>query len=172
MGGTFNFKTVAVLFGVVLLCYVAVFRGIEYWRQHQGPWVVQFETNQQGRPLLLIEHSNRHINNVRLVFAQETTSATNLPARLTFDRPRQPLPFGARLHEDLVSLPGVETWDLFGHVIELAPRRLAVNGRAVPWTSGQTIELWSTNKPPAPLAPAKSIEDTVSPRPNAGAEGK
>ena len=159
MGGTLNFKTLAGLFAAVLVLYLVVFQGIEYWRGKNGPWIVEFDTNHTGHPFLLLEHAKMDLHDLRLVFPEESTLATNLPARLTFDRPRQHLPFGRRLHEDLVKLPGVISLEVFGHAVELAPRRLAINGRALPWRSDQTIELWATNKAVQPLPPAESLQD-------------
>jgi hypothetical protein len=160
MSGTFNLKRVALLFAAVLASYLVIFVGIEHWRRMSGPWVVLFDVDERGRPSLVIEQDRMNVRAVRILLEDETVVPTNLPVRLTFDRPRQPLPFGRRLHEDLVQLPGVETFDLFGHIVELAPRRLALNGRHVPWQSDQTFRLWPTNKLSGEFAPAKSLRDT------------
>ena len=158
--GILQLKRVAMLFTAVLIAYLLVFNGIEYWRQTNGPWIVLFDTNQAGHPMLVIEHEKRNLQNVRVTFLDETITATNIPARLSFNRPRQPLPFGRRLHEDLVKLPGVETFEMFGHVVELAPRRLVLDGREIPWKSGQAHALWASNKLDRPMVPAKSMRDT------------
>ena len=58
----------------------------------------------------------------------------------------------------LFVLPGVITFDLFGHEIELMPRTLVINKKEVPWKSESVIELWPTNKLPQPLKPAHHDE--------------
>ena len=155
----FSKKSAALLFVGVLLAYIFIFHGIEYWRQRQGPWIVRFATNDLGYPLVDLKHNARGIEQVRLIFEGESTAATNLPVILMLDKPRQPLPFGRRLHEDLIILPGVETWDLFGHLIEFAPRRLLVNGREYAWSPTQTITVSPTNKPASEFPAADSIKD-------------
>ena len=84
-------------------------------------------------------------------------TATNaLPQTVLFDRPRKPAPFGKVIYEDLTQLPGVVTFDLFGHEIELLPRVLVVNKRQIKWNSQASIELWPTNKLPQPPKPRPS----------------
>jgi hypothetical protein len=60
------------------------------------------------------------------------------------------------IYEDLTFLPGVVTFDLFGHEVELLPRALIANKKQVPWKSGVTIDLWPTNKPAEPPRPPKA----------------
>jgi hypothetical protein len=66
--------------------------------------------------------------------------------------------FGRVLYEDLTILPGVVTFDLFGHEIELLPRTLIINKKEIPWKSESVLELWPTNKPVQPPKPAHQDE--------------
>jgi hypothetical protein len=59
------------------------------------------------------------------------------------------------IYEDLTFLPGVVTFDLLGHEVELLPRALVVNKKLVEWQSGMTVDLWPTNKPAEPPQPPK-----------------
>ena len=82
--------------------------------------------------------------------------ASNATGRVLFDRVKQPVPFGKVIYEDLTFLPGVVTFDLFGHEIELLPRALIANKKQVAWQSGVTVDLWPTNKPAEPPHPPKA----------------
>jgi hypothetical protein len=146
-------KSVVLAFVIVLALYLVVFHGIEHLRQRHGPWTARFRTDGRGEPMLVVTQDYLHLSDVKLVFHGEQT--TNAPADVRFDRVKQPVPFGTVIYEDLTFLPGVVTFDLFGHEIELLPRALIVNKKIVPWRSGATIELWPTNKPAVPPKPPR-----------------
>ena len=141
-------KSIAVVFVVVVILYFASFWGIEKLRQHRGPWVVAFGSNSQGEPTLTVSQTARGLSEVRLVVHGE--SITNPPVTVRFDRVLQAVPFGTVIYEDLTFLPGVVTFDLFGHEVELLPRVLVVNKHEVPWQQGAVVDLWPTNKPAIP----------------------
>lgn len=153
MSSSLSIKTVVLLFVAVLAAYCAVFLGIERTRTHKGPWEAEFQHDPQGLPTLSISQTNLGLSGVRIVFHGE--SVTNEGGRVLFDRVKQPAPFGQVIYEDLTFLPGVVTFDLFGHEIEVLPRVLIVNKRQVPWQSGLTIDLWPTNKPAEPPHPPR-----------------
>ena len=146
MNSGFTLKSFAVCFAVVVVFYLGVFHGIEHWRQKKGPWEVSFTADAQGQPAVVASQPGLKISNVTLVFLEEQVPQTNLPQRIRFDRPLKPVPFGRKLYEDLTVLPGVVTFDFFGHEIELLPRVLIINRREIPWQSGRTLELAATNK--------------------------
>ena len=148
-------KSVVLTFLLVLGLYLAVFYGIEFWRHKQGPWDVTFTTDASGNPGIVIYQPSLNISSVEILFPGEKTLVTNRSQRMLFDRPLKTLPFGKRVHEDLTSLPGVETLDLFGHEIELLPRTLVVNRKEIPWRSEMVIELAPTNRIPNLPRPAK-----------------
>ena len=150
-----SFKSVVLTFLVVLGLYLASFYGIEFWRQNKGPWEVTFTTDSQGNPGIVVYQPKLNISSVEILFPGEKTLATNRSQRVIFDRPLKTIPFGQRIHEDLTSLPGVETLDLFGHEIELLPRTLIVNRKEIPWKSEMVIELAPTNRIPNLPRPPK-----------------
>jgi hypothetical protein len=84
---------------------------------------------------------------------------TNSIQVVTFDQGHQQIPFGKVLYEDLRSMPGIVTFDFFGHEIELRPRLLVINRKELPWTSARTIALSPTNKVVEPLKSPNSSRD-------------
>jgi hypothetical protein len=147
-------KSIALLFFAVLGLYLAVFFGIERARQHKGPWEVDFQANTPGNPTLIVSHPKLGLRDVKIVVHGEI--ATNAGGQVSFDKVKQPVPFGKVIYEDLTFLPGVVTFDLFGHEIELLPRALIANKKQVAWKSGVTVELWPTNKPAEPPHPPRA----------------
>jgi len=145
-------KSVILFFVAILALYLAAFYGWEHWQRRLGPWEVEFTTDTQGEPAVEINQSGLKISSLRLVFQGERVAATNLNQRVVFNRVERQGPFGKVIYEDLRSMPGVVTFDFFGHEIELVPRVLVVNRSEVPWKSPQVIELSPTNKPA--IAPA------------------
>jgi len=139
-------KSIVLCFFSVLILYAAVFSGVQYWREKDGPWQVTFITSATGEPSIEITHEKLNVANLNLLFPGQTVTSSNLNATVVFDRPQQPLPFGKRLHEDLVSFPGVETLELFGHQIELFPRSLRIDGTEHSWKSNTTLTI--TPSPP------------------------
>jgi hypothetical protein len=154
MQSGFTARSIVLLFLVVLALYAAVFFGLEKTRRHKGPWEVSFQTNTQGDPTLMVSQAKLGLSDVSIVVHGENTS--NVTGRVVFDRVKQPVPFGRVIYEDLTFLPGVVTFDVFGHEIELLPRALIVNKKLVDWQSAMTVELWPTNKPAEPPHPPKA----------------
>ncbi len=146
-------KGVVALFFAVVVLYFGVFHGIEYARHRKGPWEVTFQPDGQGNPTLAISQPALGLRDVKMVFHGESSS--NLTARVLFDRPLRSIPFGKVIYEDLTFLPGVVTFELFGHEVELLPRVLIANKNEVPWASGATIDFWPTNKPAERPKPPK-----------------
>lgn len=146
MKTTFPWKQTIALFVAVLLTYLAVFNGIEWLRHRKGPWRVVFETNS-------IHISQPYLKISAVVeFPGENAGNTG---RVAFDKPKKAVPYGKLLYEDLTFLPGVVTFDLFGHEIELLPRVLIVNKKEIRWDQADHLQLWATNKPAIPPKPAK-----------------
>lgn len=146
-------KKVLLLFAVVLAIYLALFFGIEHSRGTKGPWLVEFRGAPGGDAMLVVSQSHLNLSNVHVIVHGESVSNTS--SRVSFDRVKQPVPFGSVIFEDLTFLPGVVTFNLLGHEVELMPRALVVNKKLVPWQSGMTVELWPTNKPVVPPHPPK-----------------
>jgi len=146
-------KSIALLFPVVVVLYLAVFYGIEHVRHRKGPWEVDFQTNADGAPRILVSQASIGLEQMAILFHTET--ASNATGHVSFDQVRRPVPFGRVLYEDLTFLPGVVTFDLFGHEIELLPRVLIANKQKIRWRSGGVLDLWPTNKLPEPPKPPK-----------------
>jgi hypothetical protein len=148
-------RYIAVWFVIVLAVYLASFHGIEYLNHRKGPWEVSFMADAQGNPAIVAYQPRLDISSVEILFSGEKVPQTNLSQRVVFDRPLREVPFGKVIYADLRTLPGVVTFDLFGHEIELLPRVLIVNKKEIPWKSEMNIELSVTNKPARPPKPPK-----------------
>ncbi len=144
----FPLITAVKVFVVAVVCYVAAFGIIEHLRHRNGSWVLTFQTDSVGIPSLRIDQAKLGIQGVVLRFPEERHLTNNLSTGVQFDTPQRPLPFGVRVFEDLTFLPGVETLDVFGHEIELAPRVLVVDRKEIAWTSTQLVTLASRDKIP------------------------
>lgn len=158
MNSGFTPRTVAIVFLVALAFYFGGFHGLEYLRVRKGPWEVSFQpgSTQPGStngaavaPAVVIDQPALGIQGVKIVFHGEQT--TNHAGVVRFDGVKQEARFGEVIYEDLTFLPGVVTFNLFGHEIELVPRMLVVNRKTIPWHNGAVIDLWPSNKPAAPL---------------------
>ena len=147
-------KPLVALFFAVAVLYFGAFHGLEYARHRKGPWEIAFQTDAQGNPTLAINQPALGLRDVKIVVhGEKTTSAV---ARVSFDRPLRAVPFGKVIYEDLTFLPGVVTFDLFGHEVELLPRILIANRKEISWSSGETVDLWPTNKPAEPPKPPRT----------------
>ena len=151
MNSGFPIKPVALLFVCVCALYFGVFHGLEFLRHRKGAWVIDFQTASDGSPALKVSQTALGLSNFTLVLRGEPM--TNQPGQVWFDRVRRPVPFGRVIYEDLTFLPGVITFDLYGHEIELLPRMLVANKQQIPWHSGDSVDLWPSNKPAQPPQP-------------------
>lgn len=155
-------KSVLLLFAVVAGLYLAVFYGIEYGNHRKGPWEVEFISDGTGNPSIVIYQPKLNISSVEIIFAGEKVSQTNLAQKALFERPFDSLPFkmplGEMIYQDLRTLPGVLTFNFFGHEVELLPRALIVDKKEVPWKSETVIELSAANKPAKIPKPPKGWE--------------
>ncbi len=153
MKSGFNAGTVGLIFAVVLVLYLVTFFGIEGARQAHGPWQVEFQPGETNPPTLVVSQTYLNVSGVKIVLHGERV--TNAPGRVVFNRVKLPVPFGRVLYEDLTFLPGVVTFDLLGHEVEIMPRALVVNKKLLPWQPGMTVDLWPTNKPAEAPKPPK-----------------
>jgi hypothetical protein len=156
-------KSIALWFAIVLGLYLGIFYAVEYWNHRQGPWEVTFLTDQAGKPSIAISQPKLNISAVRIDFNGEKISTTKLSEKVQFAEPSPtlpfPTPFGQVIYQDLRALPGVVTFNFFGHEVELLPRVLVVNKKELPWRSGTTLELSPADKPSSPPKPPKGWED-------------
>jgi hypothetical protein len=144
-------KQFILVFLVALVGYFVLYYAIEGRRKHNGPWQITFTNGVSGEPAFVINQPKLGITNLSLTFPGATTSATNL-GTLTFVQPQETpfdIPFGKCIFQDLTSLPGTLTFDMFGHEIELIPRVLTIDKKERPWESTIVITLpaFGTNAP-------------------------
>ena len=152
-------KSIALWFLIVLGLYLGCFYSIEYLNRRKGPWQLEFVSDARGQPRLIVNHSTLNIRDVNIVFRDEQVPRVNLSEKVLLERPLTslpgPAPFGEIIYEDLRSLPGVVTFNFFGHEVELLPRVLIANKKEVSWRSGMELDLYMTNKPAQPPKPPK-----------------
>ena len=151
------FRTLLILFALVLAFYLASFYGVEYLRHRKGPWVMRFDRATDGTPIVEISQPHLGINGTRIVFRGEVYTNAAETVSFALPEPTRPVPFGRVIYEDLTFLPGVVTLDLFGHEIELVPRTLVVNRLGLAWETGMEIFLTPTNKPATPPQPPSAL---------------
>lgn len=142
-------KSIALTFVLALVFYFIAYAWLSKRQTRQGPWQVVFTNDPAGVPALVITQPKLGLTNVTLRFPEEKIPATNTTGLVLFDTPQKPVPFGTLLYDDLMFLPGIVTFDLFGHEIELQLHNVVLNRSRHPWQSGETISLWATNKLPA-----------------------
>jgi hypothetical protein len=141
-------KHFGIAFLLAVIVYASFFACDSHLRHRKGAWKVEF-ASKAGEPMITINEPNLEIRNVRVVFVGEKT--TNAAGSVEFDFPGKDIPFGRIKFEDLTYLPGSEVFDFFGHEVQLMPKTLTINKRAMPWKSGAVIEAHSNEKfPPVP----------------------
>ena len=144
-------KQFSLVFLAALAGYFILYYAIEGRRKHNGPWQITFTRNASGDPAFVINQPRLGITNLSLTFSGATISTTNLGTQ-TFAQPRETpfnVPFGRCIFQDLTSLPGTLTFEMFGHEVELIPRVLTIDKKERPWDSGIVISLpvLGTNSP-------------------------
>lgn len=140
-----TWKSVSFTFVVALIFYVLAWSWMSRRQTGQGPWQVAFGTNAAGVPQITVQQNALGISNVTVRFADESVG-TNVSGTVAFTKPQLRVPFGRVAYDDLMFQPGSVALDCFGHLIELLPRDLGLNGQPTPWRSGEEYTLWPTNK--------------------------
>ncbi len=141
-----TWKSVVLTFVLALVFYLFAWSWMSKRQGGRGPWRVGFQTNSAGVPEIVIDQPSHGISNVTVRFEGERLAATNGTGVVSFTRPRMHTPFGRVAYDDLMFQPGSVAIEVFGHVVEMVPRGLALNGRENPWQSGATHALFATNK--------------------------
>jgi hypothetical protein len=140
-----TWKSVVLTFVIALIFYILAWSWMSRRQVGQGPWQVTFGTNTAGVPQIIITQNALGISNVVVRFEGET-AGTNALNTVAFSKPKMPTPFGRVVYDDLMFQPGSVALDCFGHVVEMLPRNLGLNGQPNEWRSGAQFSLWSTNK--------------------------
>ena len=123
---------------IAVVFYVVTFSWIQHERGAKGPWEIDFMTDANGKPALMLLEPNLNISE-KLTFPKDKLSETNLFRAIRFAEPTTNLPFGEMIFQDATFLPGTVTLRTFGHEIELLPRVLIIDKREYPWHSGDEI---------------------------------
>lgn len=131
-------------FALAVGCYVVGFGVDRQLRTRRGPWSVTFQQGEGGDACLVIQQPRLGIRDVQVSFAGERW--TQAPVTVRFEHPRESVPLGRVKYDDLSYLPGVVTLELYGHEIELLPRVLYVDRRAVPWTQATNLVLTAADR--------------------------
>jgi hypothetical protein len=142
-------------FALALGVYAAGFALDAHLRTRRGPWEATFATEPDGTPRVTVRQPRLGLIDVVFRFPGGVAGGSNLPRTVRFMPPTNAVPFGSAVFEDLTTLPGTVTLELFGHEIEWLPRTLFVDRRAQAWRSGDVVDLPATNRPAFPVpAPA------------------
>ena len=140
-----SWKSFTVTFVLALIFYALAWTWLSGRQTGRGPWVVEFGTNAAGVPQLVLAQNSLGISNLTVRFAGESLG-TNRPGTVSFTKPQQRTPFGRVAYDDLMFQPGAVALDCFGHVVELLPRQLGLNGQPLNWSNHVEFVLWPTNK--------------------------
>jgi hypothetical protein len=141
-----TWKSLGITFALAAGFYLAAYSCMRHRQTTRGPWEVAFATNNVGVPQILIQQPALGLSNITIQFSGEALGATNTTGTVRFAQPRQSTPFGRLVYDDLMFLPGIVTLDCFGHLVELAPPRLGLNGIGLDWSNNVQHTLWPTNK--------------------------
>lgn len=141
-----TWKSVVLTFIVAVVFYVLAYSWMSKRQTGKGPWQVSFTTNSSGVPAVTIAQPVLGISNVTIQFAGEQLTASNGTGVVHFAKPKQPTPFGRVAYDDLMFQPGAVALDCFGHVVELVPSVLGLNGVRFGWTNDVVYSLAATNK--------------------------
>jgi hypothetical protein len=140
-------KSVILTFIIAAVFYAGAYAWLSRRQTGKGPWQVTFATNDAGTPHIVIGHPLLGISNVIVQFEGERLESTNRTGAVAFATPRRSVPFGDVAYDDLMFQPGIVALDCFGHIVEMAPVALGLNGKRVAWTN-QTHSLTSADKLP------------------------
>ena len=137
-------KFVGIFVGTMVL-YVTIYGGCEAVRRRGGPWVVFQDKAADGTPVVRVEHH-------RLLAAGPVTltfPGEQAPARFTN------APFMRVFNSNPTGFPGTVVFDAFGHLLELQPHRLFLDGRELPWVPGTNIVVPTAGKLPLGQRPQR-----------------
>lgn len=145
-------RHVGVAIAIAAIGYGVLFFGIQWQREHKGPWVVSFGKTEAGQPMMTVSQPYLRIEGVEIVFFDATNAVEAAPAPFRFDQHLNvpyPVPFGECIFQDLRYLPGTVTLNLLrGHEVEFLPRTLTIDKREHAWFPARRIEVSATNKLP------------------------
>lgn len=139
-------KAVVISFLLAVGLYAASFAFIQHKRESKGPWVIEFRTDAEGVPELLVTQEILNIRNQRIRFPEQKLDLTNFSETIRFDGPTTNVPFGEVAFQDPTFLPGTVAFNFWGHGVEFLPRRMIINKEGILWNSRTNIELTGEGK--------------------------
>jgi hypothetical protein len=141
-----TWKSIVFTFVLAVVFYALAWTWMNRRQTGRGPWQMDFGTNAAGTPEIVIGQPALGVSNVTVRFEGEQLAPTNGTGTVAFLRPRMRTPFGRVVYDDLMFQPGSVAVDAFGHVVEMVPRTLVLNGRTNAWRNGAIYTLFPTNK--------------------------
>lgn len=142
-------RNATILFLSIAAIYLGSFYALEWKRKTNGPWVVTYSVTTNGSPSVTVRNAKLKIDQI-LVFTNANFAFPS-PVTLDYALPSTNTPFGKIIYQDATFLPGILTYQLFGHEIELLPRTLAVDRKEVPWMRDPVLSL--AQRPDSELPP-------------------
>ena len=142
-------KLFLVAFLLAAIGYTVSYKAIEHARTRKGPWEVVFTNTAAGIPSMVINQRKLGITNVVVGFSEPPAPAGEL-GKVSLSEARA-VPWNAGfakcVYMDTTFLPGVITFQLYGHEIELLPRVLVIDRKERSWASNEEITLRQINPP-------------------------
>lgn len=146
-------RILATAFGLSVLIYVVCFSGMQYLREHKGGWHVEFRTDAENHPSVVVSQPALGIVNQTFSFPEQTGPRANYTRTIVFDGPLTNAPFGEVIFQDPTFLPGTLTFNFWGHELEFMPRTMVVNFEEIAWHTRTNLVLTGQGKhvvrPPA-----------------------
>ena len=157
--GSKAIRNLIAIFIATLFLYITGYGGCTALRRRGGPWVVIQGRDTAGQPWMRIaQHRILGDHDVTLLFPGEIPPArfTNDPYLRVFNSPNtNGLPYGPIPFVDVTFFPGTVAVDVFGHLVELVPRTLYLDGREIPWVPGTNIVVSREGKLPPEKRPVR-----------------
>ncbi|MFN7138409.1 MAG: hypothetical protein ACK4UN_03615 [Limisphaerales bacterium] len=141
-------KPLIITFLLAVVLYVVSFAWIQHKRENKGPWIVEFQTDDQGVPSLLVNQPFLGISNQVITFADQALEERNLSEVVHFKGPipATNAPFGEVVFQDPTFLPGTIAFNFWTHGVELMPRTMIINKEEVNWNTQPNIVLVGEGK--------------------------
>src|SRR5581483_8456374 len=131
-------KHLALAAAMAVALYVVSFAWIEHRRTFRGPWQVEFQSNADGQPSVVLHEPALGISET--VAFPGAKTAPNLEVWEAFSEATTNVPFGRVIFQDPTFLPGTLTLGLFGHEVEALPRVLIIDKKEIAWTPKGRVE--------------------------------
>lgn len=146
------------IFLATLFLYITFYGACTAIRRKGGPWVITQDKAPDGTPVVRLEHhtiiGDGQAVTLRFPGEQAPARFTNAPFRRIYSLPNtNSLPYGPVEFLDVTFLPGTIAFDAFGHLVEMVPRTLFLDGREIPWVPGTNIVVDAAMKLPPEQRP-------------------